>query len=643
MSTGKFVLHQTKQCKGQAIYVYYMIAWYYRKNKKPVRHIIKHLGHLTPDEIHFYQHSVACLNAAPSLYPCDVTQLCVQESKAYLSCAVGHYFWEYWGLSCVFAPYDNHAQTDVSTADIAKILTLLRYVRPCSKQSSTALYRETCLPELTGVPVDQYNMARVFRALSIIESHREALGRHIFTVARTRGDTDGKVVYYDLSSGNITGVRCVMAKWGHCKDGYQTHVVLLLVITHEGYPIYWDVMEGNTVEVHTLQDVIATIERLYGRLSSVWCFDRGLVSDENLQFLTRKQIQFVTALDGSQLEHFHEVIDTALFQQARTLDVRTQRQELEQLLMQRQFQQARRNLFYTPIHLSEEQRRNIEQTTMKLHVDTRRYFLAFNPELAATTHQRRQERVTAFFDWVTSYNQELAQALGDRSDATVKKTLKKELKRRRLTDVPIEYTLHQYAVENQNAQGNTKCALTYKVVLKDLPPQAYERCRRYDGLWVLMTNMAPQDDVRLFQQTTLENHFDLYRLKQTIEESFRILSDFVELEPFHVYKSLHIKAHFTICILAYLLDRTILTRIRAHEGIANMDLHRLFHCLSTCKQDRIQLDDRTVVAKLTRLTDEQRTILKVLACEHLVSPEYLQRYQIVSDYENVHRNEMACL
>ncbi|MCP4113659.1 MAG: hypothetical protein GY749_50395 [Desulfobacteraceae bacterium] len=29
----------------------------------------------------------------------------------------------------------------------------------------------------------------------------------------------GEVLFYDSSSGNITGIRCVMAKWGRCKDG----------------------------------------------------------------------------------------------------------------------------------------------------------------------------------------------------------------------------------------------------------------------------------------------------------------------------------------------------------------------------------------------------------------------------------------
>ncbi len=89
MTNGKFVLHHTKQRKGHAIYVYYMIAWYYRKDHKPVRHIIKHLGRLTHEEIEFYKQSLACLNHESHMYPCNVKQFCVRESKDSLSCAVG--------------------------------------------------------------------------------------------------------------------------------------------------------------------------------------------------------------------------------------------------------------------------------------------------------------------------------------------------------------------------------------------------------------------------------------------------------------------------------------------------------------------------------------------------------------------------
>ena len=86
---------------------------------------------------------------------------------------------------------------------------------------------------------------------------------------------------------------------------------------------------------------------------------------------------------------------------------------------------------------------------------------------------------------------------------------------------------------------------------------------KYDGLWILLTNIPENADDIFFDRTNFDNFFEIYRLKNTIEESFKILSDFVEVEPFYVYKAEHIKAHFTICVLSYLIDTTILNKMRS--------------------------------------------------------------------------------
>ena len=112
------------------------------------------------------------------------------------------------------------------------------------------------------------------------------------------------------------------SKGGHCKDGYNTHVVLLLVITPEGYPIYWELLEGNTADAKTIESLILNIEKIYGKVESVICFDRGMVSDENLKLLEGKNIRFITGLDGNQIKYFKEFIDFALIDEVKKLDIK---------------------------------------------------------------------------------------------------------------------------------------------------------------------------------------------------------------------------------------------------------------------------------------------------------------------------------
>ena len=628
MRDGKFVLHHSKQRKGKSVYVYFMIAWYFRKNGKPLRDIIKHLGRLNEYEVQFYKNSIACLNKEPHVFPCKINEVFVRESNEYLSCAIGIHFWNYWELSAIFKK--DLEQKEVSTADIAKILTVLRLVRPSSKNFTTELYRETCLPQLVGVTPVSYNKTRIFRELENIEDHRAELGKHIFNFARRRGYTRGELLFYDLSSGNITGLRCVMAKWGHCKDGYRTHVVLMLVITPEGYPIYWEILEGNTADANTIEHLVLKIEKIYGQIESVICFDRGMVSDENLRLLEGKNIRFITALDGNQLKHFREFINFPLINRVKGLTIKTQSDKIEEHLTAGGFTFVEKNLFFKEVELSVTEKTEIEKLTKKLNLDKRRYFLAFNPELAYLTHKHRKERVQAFKKWVEEYNKELSQALGDRKKESVEKSIKDQLRRQKIANVDINYNLSKYKVDNRNKKGIIKRVTTYKIKLGRVTAKAYKDAMKYDGLWILLTNIPENDDDIFFDRTNFDSFFEIYRLKNTIEESFKILSDFVEVEPFYVYKTEHIKAHFTICVLSYLIDTTILNKMRSSSKIDNMDLHNIFHTLRKCKQDKIQLDERTAVSQLTQVTEKQKKLLDVLDCSYLVSPKYLADNEIIS-------------
>lgn len=625
---GKFVLHHSKQNKGNAVYIYYMLAWYYRKNKKPFRDILKHLGRLEPDEVEYYNNCIACLNHDPEMFPCNIKKLSVQNSYEYLPCAVGLHFWNYWNLSTVFNKNTN--RKEVSTSDIALILTTLRFVQTCSKSYTAKLYRETTLPLLTEISPSLYNNARIFRELEVIEGHREELGKHIFEFAKNKSYTRGELLFYDLSSGNLTGLRCVIAKWGHCKDGYNTHVVLLLVITPEGYPIYWEILEGNTADSKTIEDLILKIEKVYGKVESVVCFDRGMVSDENLKLLEGKEIKFITALDGNQVNYFEDIIDFDLIERIKKFDHKDNRSEIKKELGDHGFNHIKDNLYCREIQLTVDEQKKIEDKTNKLELDNRRYFLAFNPQLSYLTDKHRKDRVEQFKEWIKEYNKELGEVLRNKKEETVEKAIMKEMKRRKIADVDLNYDLAEYNIENKNNKGETKRSITYKIKLRDITEESYAKAKRYDGLWMLITNIQKKKDKEYFNKTGFDSYFEIYRFKNIIEEAFKILSNFVGIEPFYVYKTEHIKAHFTICVLSYLLDITILNKIRESDKIENMDLHNIFHELKKCKQNVIQLDGKKTVSKITKITREQKKILDVLDCSYLVKPAYLYDQNIVS-------------
>lgn len=629
-SKGKFVLYHTKQKKNDSFYIYYLLAWYYRENQKPYRNTLRNLGTLTDEEVHHYKIAVDFLNKDPNTLLCNIDEVIVENSQEYLPCAIGNYFWDFWELSEII---DNDSgNKNIATSDIAKILTIIRWVQTCSKSMTSQLYSDTCLPQLTGVNPSSYNPTRIYRELENIESTREILGQHIFKTALQKGYTKGKVLFYDLSSANITGIRCVMAKWGHCKDGFRTHVVLLLVITPEGYPVYWELLDGNTADAKTIEPLIEKLEKTLGKIESVLCFDRGMVSDENLSlFENRNQpIKFITALDGDQIQYFKTFVNLKLLNDVKELNLKEQAAQIKEKLLDGGFAFIRDNLFCKELCLSESQENEIEKQTKKLGLKKRRYFLAFNPQLAYLTQKHRKERVDEFRDWISDYNEELAKVLIDKRTDVVLKAIAENMKKNRIANVDIQYELIPYEVENKNEKGVLKKSTTFKVVIKDIPDSAYAKAQEYDGIWVLVTNIKKDDDADFFSQTNFNSYFDIYRLKNNIEESFKILSQFVGVEPFYLYKTKHIKAHFTICVLSYLLDMTIINKIRAIDSFDNMSLERLFYILRKCKRDTIKISKGSSISKISQVTDKQKEILDILGCKHLITKNYLSKKNIVT-------------
>ena len=68
-----------------------------------------------------------------------------------------------------------------------------------------------------------------------------------------------------------------------------------------------------------------------------------------------------------------------------------------------------------------------------------------------------------------------------------------------------------------------------------------------DGVWVLTGNAA----------LSPEETIDAYKQEATIESSFRVIKDVVELRPIYHYNTDRVKAHVFICVLSYLVARIL--------------------------------------------------------------------------------------
>jgi transposase len=106
------------------------------------------------------------------------------------------------------------------------------------------------------------------------------------------------VVFYDMTSLYFEAEdEDDLRKIGFSKDGkFQNPQVMLgLLVGKNGYPIGYDIFEGNTFEGKTLLPVLESIDRRYGLGRPVVVADAAMLSKKNIEMLDSHAYPFVVA------------------------------------------------------------------------------------------------------------------------------------------------------------------------------------------------------------------------------------------------------------------------------------------------------------------------------------------------------------
>lgn len=104
------------------------------------------------------------------------------------------------------------------------------------------------------------------------------------------------VVFYDVTTiyfeiDNEDELR----KTGFSKEGKHQNpqIVLGLLVSKDGYPLAYDIFEGNKFEGHTMLPVIDSFKKKYGLEQLVIIADSGLLSSKNIEELQSKGYEFI--------------------------------------------------------------------------------------------------------------------------------------------------------------------------------------------------------------------------------------------------------------------------------------------------------------------------------------------------------------
>jgi len=76
------------------------------------------------------------------------------------------------------------------------------------------------------------------------------------------------------------------------------------VTSREGLPLAFEVFDGNRADVTTTDEMILIMESKYGKANRIWVMDRGMISEENIEFLQERGARYLVGTPKSMLKKF---------------------------------------------------------------------------------------------------------------------------------------------------------------------------------------------------------------------------------------------------------------------------------------------------------------------------------------------------
>lgn len=592
MDLAELHLHWRSGKHKENLYRSYSLARGYRKDGKNRKEIVVKLGRLSDEEADRWRNLLKSLKT-PNTFFTSCDDITVTDHFAYLDVAAANEIWNQWSIDEVF---ENNGKRDIQVGHIARILAVNRCIDPVCKSQTPEWFGKTALPWILDIKPDAVNASRIFRELEVIENHKDSICNHLFKMLTRKNADSMKSVFYDLSSTTFSGSRCVLMKWGHCKEGYKNHVVLAIVVNREGLPFYWEVLPGGTADATTIDWLLERLKERFKANHVTLVFDRGMVSDDNLRLIEAAEIKYISAMDKNQLEGMTE-IDFLKFSQFEPEHVDQQISTMEN------FTKLNDTTYYREIKVE----------------GMRRYILCFNPQLFKDQRKARKQAVDNFLFFTKTVNAELMTAKRSRQSKATYKKFKESITKFKLAAF-VDVTLQLKHIERKSADGIDQKIRSYQGLVK-IDQDKMKTAGKLDGFWLLVTNHIEKEG-NLFAVSP-QQAITPYRDKVVIESAFRDIKSFVNVAPVYVWTELHVKAHYTICVLSHLINRTLTLLLHENEGKSTKSIvthEKLYQELSGCMIDRINIKNVNLSThNMSCPTDEQKELVDRIGMKSLLS------------------------
>jgi len=431
----------------------------------------------------------------------------------------------------------------------------------------------------------------VYRELDYISKNEVLLQSHLYQELEKIDTSRGEGFFYDITSSYMEGSQCVIAKLGYSRDHRpdKEQIVIALMITPQGSPFYWKVLDGNTQDVTTLPSVVNDLKKRFNLESCHLVFDRGMVSSEHLEYLEGESVTYLTAMDKD------EIACHPLFNELMPHPVTIEDYKL-----------VLPSIGFKPTDDSE------NFYTQEGVDDKRKYIFSFDATRFAIDIKNRDKRMTQITNWVSEKNKNLLCAKKTRKLEPLERDIKNMIKRRKFKNL-LQINITPISLPVTNKNGTVRTIQSYQLKLT-IDTSNYDRSRRLDGITCFITNIPELPHTNAIQK---------YREKNKIEEAFREMKSALALRPIYLTRTERVRAHVSVCVLAYLLMNTMEIMLKK-EQIHNTSVDVLNKMMS-CQLNEVGFQNSSEYSiVMTQITDKQKQLIELLKCSDYLKPNYIK-------------------
>ena len=135
-----------------------------------------------------------------------------------------------------------------------------------------------------------FSLADIYRALSHFAGLEVELQEYLNEKINDRYKRNTSTIYYDVTNFYFEIDKAdELRKYGKSKEGRHNPIVQMgLAMDADGIPIHYRLFEGNKLDKETFRTVIGEVRRKYGTGRIVVVADMGIITGDNIYYLTGK-------------------------------------------------------------------------------------------------------------------------------------------------------------------------------------------------------------------------------------------------------------------------------------------------------------------------------------------------------------------